>query len=375
VQAEARSGRAPQWLVVLIAVVGTLAIIAAAVVYVRGDGHKRSNGRAPGTGPGAPLSASTINGAARSVQTAGRIRVDLLRLDLGNGSWNASGSGAQANGTGALTIEATGMSVDVFRTIVALDHVTFAPTAPDLSLPDGAVVNGEALHGKDLRLHLTTTDPIEWLDAPPTLVFENAPEFSWAGSGEIAVAGQHLTGEFLGGFGSMTLTLTRAADAITVTGSGGLQQAFVDGQPALRTTATIDRLRANITMHAGDTNDRTYVTWAPHDTGPFAMCMVKISPRSGHAEWVNIGLQHLPPMFGGEQHPPVGGDTSGMGGQGRVFGGADAIDSLIVSGTADRRDLSLSVPADTPPGVYPVEITVEGNFDPVVFSMSVTVAA
>jgi hypothetical protein len=79
-------------------------------------------------------------------------------------------------------------------------------------------------------------------------------------------------------------------------------------------------------------------------------------------------------MFGGEQHAPIGGDTSGMGDQGRFFGGPDAIDSFIGVGDADRRDLSLSVPVGTPPGVYPIEIAIEGNFESVVFSMTVTVA-
>jgi hypothetical protein len=205
--------------------------------------------------------------------------------------------------------------------------------------------------------------------------FRAVDQFSWAGSGEIAVADQHLTGEFVGAMGSLTVQLERAPDAVQVIGSGGVQQAFVDGQPMLKTTATVERLRSEITVRAGDANSSAYATWAPRDTGSFGACIVRVAPRSGHAEWVNVGLQHLPPMFGGEQHAPVGGDTSGMGAQGRLFSGPDAIDSFIGVGDADRRDLSLSVPAGTPPGVYPIEIAVEGNFDPVVFSMSVTVVA
>jgi hypothetical protein len=169
------------------------------------------------------------------------------------------------------------------------------------------------------------------------------------------------------------VALTRAADAVQLTGSGPAQQVFVDGQPVLHTTATIERLRTDITVHTGDTNQTTYVTWAPRDTGQFGMCILRVSPRSGHAEWVNLGLQHMPPMFGGEQHSPTGGDTSGLGDSGRLFGGPDAIDSFIGVGDADRRDLSLSVPKDTTPGVYTIEIAIEGNFDPVVFSMTITV--
>jgi hypothetical protein len=47
---------------------------------------------------------------------------------------------------------------------------------------------------------------------------------------------------------------TRRAESIAIAGTGGLQQAFVGGQPALRTTADIERVRADITVHAGDAN-------------------------------------------------------------------------------------------------------------------------
>jgi hypothetical protein len=214
-----------------------------------------------------------------------------------------------------------------------------------------------------------------WVNAPQTMVFDDVSEFSWAGSGEIDVVGQQLTGEHLGAMGFFRVTLNRGPDTVELTAAGAAQQVFVDGQPALKTTAFIDRLRPDITVHAGDSNQSAYVTWAPRDIGPFGVCILRIAPRSGHAEWVNVGLQHMPPMFGGEPHDPVGGDTSGMGDGGRVFGGADAIDSFIGVRDTDRRDLSVSVPPDTAPGVYTIEFAIEGNFDPVVFSMTVTVAA
>jgi hypothetical protein len=371
VRTGARS-RPPRWLIIVIAIVGTLGIVAAAVEYIDDDGSSGTNGSSGG-GPGRALSKATVQGTARSIQIAGWVGLNSLSIDMGTDRWKVGSSSAPIEGTGPVTVQGR-IIVSVFRAVIGPGGATFASRDGHVRLPDGALVNGTPVHGDKVEL-LIDTVPRPWLDAPPSMEFRAVDQFSWAGSGEIAVADQHLSSEFLGAMGSLTVMLTRTADAVQLTGSGGVQQAFVDGQPALNTKADIERLRANITVHAGDTNGSSYVTWAPRNKGSFAVCILRVAPRSGHAEWVNVGLQHMPPMFGGEQHAPIGGDTSGLGDSGRLFGGPDAIDSFIGVGAADRRDLSLSVPNDTAPGTYTIEIAIEGNFDPVIFSMTVTVAA
>ena len=376
-QAAARS-RPPQWLILLIAIVGGLGIVAAAVVYLAG-GRTRSSGDGSNNGGGTAghaSAAATITGTARSVQMSGVVGLNSLAIDMGTDHWRVASSDQSLAGTGAVTAEGGGIIVSVFRAVIGPAGATFNARDGHIALPDGTLVNGTAVHGDHVEL-IVDTGPRPWLDAPPSMEFHATDQFSWAGSGDIAVDGQHLSGEFLGAMsqpGSLTVTLTRTPDVVQVVGSGAVQQVFVEGQPVLRTTAQVDRLRSDITVHAGDNNDSTYVTWAPRNTGTFGACILRISPRSGHAEWVNLGLQHMPPMFGGEQHEQVGGDTSGLGDNGRLFGGPDAIDSFISVGDADRRDLSVSVPAGTPAGVYPIEIALEGNFDPVIFSMTITVA-
>jgi hypothetical protein len=377
VQSEAESRRTRR-LIVVIAAVGSLGVLAAAFTYIdSGANHAASfPGTSGSENPGRSLSRAEFAGAGRSAEVSGVVRVTSLSLDTGRRGWSVLTGDDTIDGTGPVTIQADGIDLDVFRMYVGVDAVLFNSRSGHVPLPDRAVINGQTVQGKLLQLIIADgTDVVRWLDPPSSMTFENVAEFSWAGSGEIGVADQHLTGEHLGLMGSLSVQLTRSADAIQVAGSGATQQAFVNGQPALKTTATIDRLRADITAHAGDSNDATYVTWAPRDTGPFGMCILRIAARSGHAEWVNVGLQHLPQMFAGEIHEPIGGDTSGLGDNGRFFGGADAIDSFIGVGDADRRDLSLSVPLDTAPGIYTVEIAIEGNFDPVLFSMTVTVVA
>jgi hypothetical protein len=372
-QARAES-RQPRWLFVVIAIVGSLAILAAAFKYLDGGSNRSAKASGnPSGDPGRSLSKATIQGTARSVQIAGAVGLISLSIDMGADHWTVRSSGAPIEGTGQVTAQGDGIIASVFRAVIGPNGATFESRDGHVKLPDGTLVNGTPVHGNNIDLAIDTA-PRPWLDPPPSMEFRAVDQFSWAGSGDIAVAGRQFSGEFLGAMGSLTVMLTRTADAVLLQGSGGTQQVFVEGKPALTTTATIDRLRTDITVKAGDPNDRTYVTWAPRDTGPFGICILRVTARLGHSEWVSVGLQHMPPMFGGEQHEPIGGDTSGLGDQGRFFGGPDAIDSFIGVGAADRRDLSISVPAGTPPGVYPIEIALEGNFDPVTFSMSVTVA-
>ncbi|MEY2459222.1 MAG: hypothetical protein QOG30_1052 [Acidimicrobiaceae bacterium] len=354
--------------------------MAAAFTYIDGGG-KRAGGIGTKTtvltpfngNAGRSLSNATIGGTARSVQISGVVGLSSLSIDMGTDRWSVRSDGDPIEGTGIVTVQGEGIIVATFRTVIALGSATFESRDGHIGLADGVTVNGTIVHGENVELNLTPGSR-PWLDPPPSMEFRAAGEFSWTGSGDIGIADQHLSGQYLGAMGSLTVTLTRTADAIQLAASGPTEQVFVDGQPALNTSATIERLRTDITAHAGDSNDSTYVTWAPGDTGSFGMCILRVVPRSGHAEWVNVGLQHMPPMFGGEQHAPIGGDTSGMGDHGRFFGGPDAIDSFIGVGDADRRDLSLNVPVGTPPGVYPIEIAIEGNFESVVFSMTVTVA-
>jgi hypothetical protein len=363
--------------VTLIAVVGGLGLLAAAFTYID-DGGKGTGGIAGKGSAGAGPSSrrATVTGSAQSVEVSGSVRLDSLSIDVGTRSWSVLAGDDTIDGTGPVSIQADGIAIDLSRSSVGVDQAHFSSRNDQVSLPDHATINGQAVQGQLLRLSIGPGDDVvRWLDPPASMRVDNVNEFSWAGSGEIGVDDQHLSGAHVGAMGSFALTLTRGSGAIELSGTGDAQQVFIDGQPALRTTAAIERLRTDITVHAGDANDSTYVTWAPRDTGRFAVCILRIAPRSGHAEWVNVGLQHMPPMFGGLLHEPVGGDTSGLGDHGRFFGGPDAIDSFIGAGDADRRDLSVSVPIGTPPGVYPIEIAIEGNFEPVSFSMTITVAA
>jgi len=70
------------------------------------------------------------------------------------------------------------------------------------------------------------------------------------------------------------------------------------------------------------------------------------------------GLAAMPPMFGGEAHSRVGGDTSGL------RNGASN-DSLI----APNGDYKRSIGYDGRPGGRLV-VVVEGNFDPIMVTLT-----
>ncbi|MEY2571506.1 MAG: hypothetical protein QOE63_1856, partial [Acidimicrobiaceae bacterium] len=202
---------------------------------------------------------------------------------------------------------------------------------------------------------------------------------SWAGSGQLLAGNVRFAADHLGVIGTVVAGVNPAGPILALTGSGKATQLFADGQPLLATTASIDRIRTEVDVAAGDPNSSSYVTWAPRNTGTIDMAMTAVHVQEGPGDWVNLELQALPAMFGGEPVPPVGGDSTGLGDRGRggLFGSdhASAIRSYLGPKAADRRDLSLDVPDSTPAGDYRIVLQIEGNFDPVTFDATIHVRA
>ena len=90
----------------------------------------------------------------------------------------------------------------------------------------------------------------------------------------------------------------------------------------------------------------------------YDMAILSIHPGNVAARGVHIGLRPMPPMFGGESHALVGGDTAGLK-------SGDAIDSLVARHGDDKRSLGY----DAAPGVALV-LVVQGNFDPITVTVT-----
>lgn len=219
-------------------------------------------------------------------------------------------------------------------------------------------------------------DGARWTGAVPTSAVA-AASVSWAGGGQLHAGETTFTDDHLGAVGAFTVDATPNGTGVALSGRGQATQLYGEGQPLLATVATVDLIRTSITVPAGTPNRNAYLTWAPRNKGSVDMTMTSIRADEGPGSWINLRLQTLPPMFGGEALTPVGGDTSGLGdrGRGALFGSgsADPIRAVLPGHSADKRDLSVDVPKDTAPGEYRIVVLLQGNFDPVRLDITITV--
>jgi hypothetical protein len=212
-------------------------------------------------------------------------------------------------------------------------------------------VNATALQiaGAGLRL----------VDAPADLSLTSSEaDLSWAGSGSILTSQGSLQATYLGlRAQQLHATVHRTNANVEVHGTGLALQAYADGVPQLRTPARIDVLSTGATT--GFLGRRPAFVWTPRNLGnTFDMAILSIRPGNAAASGVHVGLRPMPPMFGGEPHALVGGDTTGLK-------GGDVIDSLVARHGDDKR----SIGYDAPRGV-PLVLIVRGNFDTVTVTVT-----
>ena len=221
---------------------------------------------------------------------------------------------------------------------------------------------------------------VVWVDAPATLAVTPRPgaRMSWAGSGSVRPPGRPaLRGRYLGvRSDELALRLGRSPGGVRIAGTADpATQLYVDGSPRLGTTASVRVFDELLKVDRTDGDDDRF-TWAPRNTGAADMLITRVRPLNGPGRWVQLRLAPVPAAFGGEARPPVGGDTSGLGkGTSCILfcTGAKAIRSELPIGDADRRDLTVTPPADVQPGRYLVLLRVEGNFPPVTVRVPVQV--
>ena len=332
------------------------------------------------------LGAVHLSGA--SVLTATGDLVDHDGRDLGPGSLRAesadvvvtAASGASLQIAGLLRVQptavtASGVSVSFSRSAtVASSYLTFQPQARPPATPGAAsgapttvaaattvpppvpVTGPVTLNGTGLQI---SGSGLQLLDAPTDLsVSSPEADLSWAGSGSIVTSEGPLRATFLGVRAQqLRATLHRTKADIEVHGAGLALQAYADGVPQLRTPARIDVLSTGATT--GFLGRRHAFVWTPRNLGnTYDMAILSIRPGNAAARGVHVGLRPMPPMFGGEPHALVGGDTAGLK-------GGDAIDSLVARHGDDKR----SIGYDAPPGV-PLVLIVQGNFDPVTVTVT-----
>lgn len=284
-----------------------------------------------------------------SVEEARIVRRGLFRIELGErGTIDAESFTIQtsgSNGSNAVTLKGP---VTVFGRSGLDSRVTL-----------------DAEHDADLH----------WLDPPDDLrvtASGHRADLSFAGGGSLGGEGAN---GFVGFTGvDVDVTLKRITNFRTVVGRATFRQVYLNGKPQRRTTAGVDLVTLPAAVKAGA---RGWFTWAPRNHGnDHDMTMTRIAAISPAAKWVNLALEPLPAMFGGEQRPVLGGDTRTLGKEdGSFFGRAAPIRSVIQRRDADRRDISFDVPSGTKAGRYSIGLLIEGNFDPVRAWFTVTVTA
>lgn len=338
------------------------------------------------TAPVTGLGSVHLSGA--SVLTATGDVVDHDGRDLGPGSLRAESAdvvvtaapGASLQLASLLRVQpaavtASGVSVTFSRSAtVAASRLTFQPqprppatpgSAPDspptvaatTTVPPPVPVTGPVtLDATGLQI---SGSGLRMVDAPTDLsVSSSEADLSWAGSGSIVTSVGPLKATFLGVRAQqIQATFHRTKADVEVHGTGLALQAYADGVPRLRTPARIDVLSTGATT--GFLGRRHAFVWTPRNLGnTYDMAILSIRPGNAAASGVHVGLRPMPPMFGGEPHALVGGDTAGLK-------GGDAIDSLVARHGDDKR----SIGYDAPPGV-PMVLIVQGNFDPVTVTVT-----
>jgi hypothetical protein len=352
----------------------------------------------------------TLNGTARSVETtasvtglsslhlAGSSRltatgdvVDHSGHHLGAGTLRADGTDLIVSATsltltsrlrvqpGSVTVN-TGASGSVdlgfsASATVTSGHITFqppppappltaapapgtpAPVAPTTTVPPPIAITGPVTVTAG-GLEIAGTG-LQLLNAPiDVAVSAGEGDLSWAGSGSITTARGALRATYLGVRAQqLQATIHRSGSQVDIRGMGLALQAYADGVPQLRVPARVDVLSTGATT--GFLGRRPAIVWTPRNLdNVYDMAILSIRPGNAAAGGVHLGLLPMPPMFGGEPHALVGGDTAGL------KGGA-AVDSLIARHGDDKR----SIGYDAPAGVALVLI-VQGNFDPITVTVT-----
>lgn len=384
--------RARDLSVVIVALAAIVVALAAALVAVRrhhDDTARRDRAALDRLGPasdgpprGLPISRAAFDADVRSVEVAGPVTgLHTLRLPAApaisivssatDAAGGALGRGTLHIGAGQVTFAADDLVVNTRLRIQADGAHTSAPlflrangpvtvTAAQLGFVaaspsgDGAAA---ALTGP-VRVELggsataIVAVDVAVADLPDQLhLSSNEADLSWAGRGFLAVGGAPvMRAEYLGlRAQDLDVLVQRGSGTFTVAGRARALQAFADGVPQLRTTARIDVVRLD--RRVGIFTSHPAFTWVPRNLGgTYDMAILRVRPGNDVSRGVRLGLLPMPPMFGGEAHPPVGGVTDGLHGGG-------AIDSLIARHGDDERDVGY----DAPPGSHLV-LVVEGNF-------------
>jgi hypothetical protein len=334
--------------------------------------------------------------------------------DLGDGVVSATGAGAGVRSGGRDlrldaavrvvrgTVIVSGGTLSGAPVVTVRGVLSFSPTpkqtnssassappttAAPVPLASGAKVTPRSVAGGDQPVAEISGANLEWTDAPSQLTVRAdrvRHDLSWAGTGHIIGGGVDVAPEFNGlRLTAVDATITRHGASSDVNGTAAVVQVYADGLPKLRTTASIGlrqdaggifRVPEALTVPAGQ---RGRFIWAPRNTGRADMNILRIRPASPDASWVAVRLETAPPMWGGEPHAGVGGDTTGLSAQGS--GGlfrsdkAARIDATLGSGKADRREIAFDVPGGAVRGQHVLRVVLEGNFDPITVEVTVTV--
>ena len=323
---------------------------------------------------------SSVHLAGSSVLTGSGDVIDHSGRHLGTGTLRTAGSDLVVAGPGIQLsarlrvqpgqVTITGGSATLTLaapSTVTASSLTFQPPAPPASSttnppvattvpPPFSVAGPVTIAAGSVSVAGTS---LRYVDAPIDIkLTPSEADLSWAGTGSISTASGRIEAPYLGVRAQqLDVSLHRGSGSVAVRGTGLALQAFANGVPQLRTPASVEILSTHATT--GFLGHRPAFAWTPRNLGStYDMAILRIRPGNSAAGGVHIGLRPMPPMFGGEPHALVGGDTSGLK-------GGDAIDSLIARHGDDKR----SVGYDAAAGVQLVLI-VEGNFDPITVTIT-----
>jgi hypothetical protein len=331
---------------------------------------------APGEAVPAPAQSSdevlTFVGRARSLETTAPVP-GLQRLTL-------AGAPAVTVSSGPIEVSGPQLTVIALKPLTVSSRLVVSPrgtTMTDLTyvIGDARIEGGTSgpVTVKGQTRVVTTGTAVQWLDAPATIDLANVQgrqDVSWAGSSSVRGLGLGLAPQWTGiRTHSLTMRIERKATEVDVTGTADPAQVYAEGQPQLRTTMSINRQpvkdeAAEPTVAPGHSG---FFTWRLSNTGNHTdLNVMRLRAASPAAGWVALGLESAPPFWGGEAHPPVGGETPGLR-------RGSTIDATLGRGHGETRAVTFNVPLATPPGRYPISIVLEGNFTPVTFTVTVVV--
>lgn len=222
---------------------------------------------------------------------------------------------------------------------------------------------------------LTPTETVRWLNPPSRITLSEASRtnFSWAGSGTLRTDKRTVKTTYGGLMGTaLSATVHRSGKSLRVRGDATYSQVFAGGKPLIRTTGRVDVKRRPQAVARGA---RGWFSWAPTNPTAIDMCITRIRAMNAAGRWVNMNLSTLDPMFGGQKHRGIGGDTTTLDGTdgGSFFSGASPITSVIQAKTGDERDISFDVPVGAKKGQRTITLRLEGNFPAITVKIPVRV--